>query len=69
MLTRTEAVLNPVGWSCRIHRQHLCRGEAPSPTNECPEWDIKPSDVEAPEILEFWGRRSTPPLPSLPSRL
>ena len=26
----------PVGWGCRIHRLHLCRGVRP-PLNECPD--------------------------------
>ena len=30
-----------VGWGCRIHRQHLCRGI--SPHTECPGYDAKPS--------------------------
>ena len=36
----------------------------PSPPNECPEYDIKPSDGEAPE-MEPWGMWSTPSLPLL----
>ena len=30
----------PVGWSCRIHRLHLCRGIKPLP-NMCPEYDTE----------------------------
>ena len=38
-------------------------------SNECPEYDIKQSDVEAPVMLELWGMQSTPSLPSLPGAL
>ena len=30
----------PVGWDCRIHQLHLCRGVRPLP-NECPAFDSK----------------------------
>ena len=33
--------------------------------NESPGYDAKQSDGEAPVILEIWGMRSTPSLPSL----
>ena len=33
--------------------------------NECPWYDTKQSDGEAPISLEFWRMRSTPSLPSL----
>ena len=57
--------LCPVGWGCRIHRLLLCRGVRP-PTNESPVYDTKQSDGEVPAMLELWGIRSTPLLPSLP---
>ena len=60
--------LCPVGWSCRIHRLLLCRGVR-SPPNECPEYDTKQSDGEVLAMLELWGMRSTPSLPSLPGPL
>ena len=41
----------PVGWGCRIHRLHLCRGVR-SP-NECPGYDTKQSDGEVPAMPEF----------------
>ena len=47
----------PVGWGCRIHRVHLCRGVRPYP-NECPGYDIKKSDGEVPVMLELWGTQS-----------
>ena len=48
-----------VGWSCRIHRLHLYREvRPPTTTSECPGYDIKQSDGEAPD-LEHWGMRST----------
>ena len=58
----------PVGWGSRIHWVHLCRGVRPLP-NECPGYDTKQSDGEAPAVLEFWGMRSTPSLPLLPGSL
>ena len=58
----------PVGWGCRIHRLLLCRGVRP-PHNECPGFDTKQSDGEAPAMLELWGMRSTPSLQLLPGPL
>ena len=46
----------------------LCRGVRPPP-NECPRYDTKQSDGEVPAVLELWGMRSTPSLPSLPGPL
>ena len=54
----------PVGWDCKIHWLHLCRGVRP--LNECPGYDTKQSDGEVLAVLELWGMRSTPLLPSLP---
>ena len=34
-----------------------------------PWFDYKQSDGEVPVMLEFWGMRSTPSLPSLPGPL
>ena len=34
--------------------------------NECPGYDTKQSDGEAPVMLELWGMQNTPLLPSLP---
>ena len=56
------------GGGCRIHWLHLCRGIRPLP-NECPGYDTKQSDGEVPAMLELWGMRSTPSLPSLPGPL
>ena len=64
----TQTPVCPVGWGCRIYRLLLCRGVRP-PTNECPVYDTKQSDGEVPAILELWGMRSTPSLPSLPGPL
>ena len=58
----------PVGWGCRIHRLHLCRGVRPHP-NECPGYETKQSDGEVPAMLELWGMRSTLSLPLLPGQL
>ena len=42
-----------VGWDCKIHQLHLCRGV------RLPQWvswyDTKQSDVDAPAMLELWG--------------
>ena len=35
--------------------------------NECPGYETKQSDGEAPGMLKLWGMRSTPLLPSLPA--
>ena len=40
----------------------------PTP-NECPGYDTKQSDGKVPAVLELWGMRSTPSLPSLPGPL
>ena len=37
--------------------------------NECPTYDIKQSDGEASVMLDLWGMRSSPSLPSLPGPL
>ena len=58
----------PVGWGYRIHQLLLCRGVRPH-SNECPIYDTKKSDGEVPVMLELWGMRSTPLLPSLPGPL
>ena len=39
------------------------------PPNECPGNDTKQSDGEVPAMLELWGMRSTPSVPSLPGPL
>ena len=65
----TKLINCSVGWGCRIHLLHLCRGVRPPTTNECPGYDTKQSDGEVPAVLELWGTRSTPSLPSLPSPL
>ena len=39
------------------------------PTNECPGYDTKQFDVEAPGMLELWGIQSTPSLPSFSESL
>ena len=40
-----------------------------TPANECPVYDAKQSDGDVPVMLELWGIRSTPSLPSLPRSL
>ena len=61
----TMSVLDgPVGWGCRIHWLLLDRGIRP--LNECPVYDTKQSDSKVLVMLELWGIRSTPSLPSPP---
>ena len=38
-------------------------------SKECPGYDMKQSNGEAPVMLELWVMRSTPLLPSLPGSL
>ena len=57
----------PGGWGCRIHRLLLYRGVRTP--NEFPGYDTKQSDGDVPVILELWGIRNTPLLPSLPGPL
>ena len=60
---------SPVSWDCRIHQLHLCRCVRPLPIpNECPGYDTKTSDGEAP-VLELWEMWSTSLLPLLPGLL
>ena len=40
----------PVGWGCRIHCLHFCKGVRPSP-KEFPGYDTKQSDGEVPMML------------------
>ena len=58
----------PIGYGCRILRLLLCWGVTPSP-NKCPVYNTKQSDGKVPVMLELWGMRSTPSLPSLPGPL
>ena len=67
-LLRYSFLICPVGWGCRIHRLHLCRGVR-LPPNECPRYDTKQSDGEVPVMLEPGGMQSTLSLPSLPGSL
>ena len=54
-----------IGWDCRIHRLHFCRGVDPS-LNEYRGYDIKQSDGEAPVMKKkLRGMQSTPSLPLL----
>ena len=57
-----------VGWGCGIHWLLLSRGIRPIP-NDCPAYDTKQSDGEAPVMREPWGMRSISSLPSLPDPL
>ena len=58
----------PVGWSCWIPpTASLQTGK--NPHNGYPRYDTKQSYGEVPSMLELWGTRSTPSLPSLPGQL
>ena len=57
--------VSPVYGGSRIHRLHSCIWLRPPP-NECPKYDIKPSDGQAP-ALKIWGMWGTPSLPLLPN--
>ena len=54
---------------CRIHWLHLCRGARPTISNECPGYEIQPSDREAPVMLDLLGMQSASSLPLLPGTL
>ena len=62
-ISHTQTCTCPVDCDCRIHRLLLCRGV--NPPNECPGYVTKQSDHEVPVMLELWGIRCTPSLPSL----
>ena len=54
----------PVGWGCRIHWLHLCKGIRYS--QRVSWYDIKQSDGEVPVMMELWGIRSTLLMASFP---
>ena len=68
ILPLSSSIKGPIGWGCRIHQLHLCRGVRPH-SNVCPGYDTEQSDSEASVILELRGMQSTPSLPSLPGPL
>ena len=43
--------------------------ERQNTSNECPGYNTKQSNGEIPVILELWGMRSIPSLPSIPGPL
>ena len=55
----------PVGWSCKIHRLHLCRGVKKPSQRMSWVYNTKQSDGAVPVNLELWIMRITPSLPSL----
>ena len=74
LLTITRSShLAEITWSVCISKSQLPSRVTPlqrgNPTNECPCYDTKQSDGEVPAMLELWGIRSTPLLPSLPGPL
>ena len=56
----------PVGWGCRIHKLHFCRGLTPP---LCSVYDPLQSDGGAPVMLKLYGVQSTPSLPLFPGPL
>ena len=48
---------------------HLAQSAGAVEYTDCPGYDTKQSDGEVPAVLELWGMRSTPSLPSLPGPL
>ena len=52
-----------------MHQLYLYRGVRPPPTNECPGYDTKQSDGEAPVKPKLWGMWSILSLPLLPGPL
>ena len=63
----TEKIDGSVGWSCRIHQLHLCKG-ARHP-QRVSRYDTEQSDGEATVMQELWEMLNTPSLPSLPGPL
>ena len=59
-LFTAKSCLFTVGWGCRIHWLHLCRGVRFP--NKCPGYDTKQSDGEGPVTMVLWGTRSVPSL-------
>ena len=43
---KTTTNVCPVGWGCRIHQLHFCRGVKKKPPNECPGYNTKQSNGE-----------------------
>ena len=52
-----------------IEHTDCISAEGQDSPNECPGYDTKQSVGEVPVMLEFWGMRGTPSLPSLPGPL
>ena len=45
---------SPVGFRCRIHWRHLCRGIEPTSPTDCLAYDVKQLDNET-QALDIWG--------------
>ena len=58
----------PICWDSRIHRLYLCRGVRLRPTSVL-IMTLNNLISEVPIMLELWGMRVTPLLPSLPGPL
>ena len=57
-----------VGWGCRIHRLHRCRGVRPFPTRVL-DMTLNNLMLRFQLCGRFGGIKSTPSLPSLPGPL
>ena len=53
-----------MGWA--VEYTDCISAEGYDPAIEYPRYDTKQSDGEVPVMLELWGMRSTPSLPSYP---
>ena len=64
MLIDWNAFIAQSAWAVEYTDCFSAEGKAPP--HEGLGYDTKQSDGEVPAILELWGMRSTPSLPSLP---
>ena len=62
IVTLPKLTVGPVNWDFRIHWLHLWKEVTPLSlhTNECPVYDTKQSDGEAPVMLERWRNAEYP---------
>ena len=60
------SVFRSVIWCSRIRRLHLSCWLRTPPSDDCPVYDIKQSDGEAPVMLELCRMRNSSSLPSFP---
>ena len=73
--TAFDSYIHPVTRNRVIHRHNMAQSAGvveytdsfSAEEYECPKYDNKQSDGEVQVMLELWGMRSTPSLPSFPS--